>query len=34
MVVGGDQPVEVLVEEFVAETFSGAGKPNHGLVLS
>ena len=29
-VAGRDQPVHVFEEEFVAETFSGAGKLNHG----
>ena len=33
-VVGRDEPVRVFEEEFVAETFSGAGKLNHGLELS
>src|SRR5580704_2160490 len=30
-VVGRDEPVGVFKKEFVAETFSGAGKLNHGL---
>ncbi len=30
-VVGRDQPVGVFKKKFVAETFSGAGKLNHGL---
>ena len=30
-VVGRDQPVDVFEKKFVAETFSGAGKLNHGL---
>ena len=33
-VAGRDEPVRVFEEEFVAETFSGAGKLNHGLELS
>ena len=33
-VVAGNQPVDVFEEEFVAETFSGAGKLDHGLHLS
>ena len=28
-----DEPVRVFEEEFVAETFSGAGKLNHGSLL-
>jgi len=33
-VVRRNQPIRVFEEEFVAETFSGAGKLNHGLELS
>jgi hypothetical protein len=32
--VGGDKPIRVFEEKFVAETFSGAGKLDHGLKLS
>ena len=32
-VAGRDEPVRVFEEEFVAETFSGAGKLNHGCLL-
>jgi hypothetical protein len=28
--MGRDEPVRVFEEEFVAETFSGAGKLDHG----
>ena len=32
-VAGRDQPLRVFEEQFVAETFSGAGQLNHGLEL-
>ena len=32
-VAGRDQPIYIFEQEFVAETFSGAGKLNHGTAF-
>ena len=34
VVVAGNEPVDVFEEKFVAETFSGARKLDHGTALS
>jgi hypothetical protein len=34
VVVRGDQPIDILEKKLVAESFSGGGELDHGLLLS